>query len=43
MNKDINELNKDINIVGLHWIERWRVNNGKTSVLCYSFRNNLSY
>ena len=20
---------KDINIVGLHWIERWRVNNGK--------------
>ncbi|EOG9298039.1 dTDP-4-dehydrorhamnose 3,5-epimerase family protein [Proteus mirabilis] len=29
MNKDINELNKDINIVGLHWIKRWRVNNGK--------------
>lgn len=29
MNKDIIELNKNINIVGLHWISRWRVNNGK--------------
>ncbi|NBN74330.1 dTDP-4-dehydrorhamnose 3,5-epimerase family protein [Proteus sp. G2615] len=29
MNKDIINLNKDINIVGLHWISRWRVNNGR--------------
>ena len=29
MNKDIIELNKNINIVGLHWVSRWRVNNGK--------------
>ncbi|WP_337241923.1 dTDP-4-dehydrorhamnose 3,5-epimerase family protein [Proteus faecis] len=29
MNKDIIELNKNINIVGLDWISRWRVNNGK--------------
>ncbi|WP_337239681.1 hypothetical protein [Proteus faecis] len=29
MNKDIIELNKNINIAGLHWISRWRVNNGK--------------
>lgn len=29
MNKDVIELNKNINIAGLHWISRWRVNNGK--------------
>ncbi|WKZ94652.1 dTDP-4-dehydrorhamnose 3,5-epimerase family protein (plasmid) [Chimaeribacter arupi] len=29
MSDEINELNKNISIEGLHWVPRWRVNNGK--------------
>lgn len=29
MGHEIEELNQKINIIGLHWIPRWRVNNGK--------------
>lgn len=37
MDMDIIELNKDINIDGLHWIYRWRINNGKKGAYVIPF------